>query len=59
MAKVTRTKMNSKKWNKVFGEDRPIMEAPKVKHTLEQRKKFNAYERQFLPAGIYKYSFNY
>jgi len=56
MAKVTRTKMNSKKWDKLFGEDRPIMEPPKVKHTLEQRMLFNAYERQYT-SGL-KYSFN-
>ena len=57
MAKVTRTKMNSKKWDKVFGEDRPIMEPPKVKHTKEQRMLFNAYERQHCAFGL-SYSFN-
>lgn len=56
MAKVTRTKMNSKKWDKVFGEDRPIMEPPKVKHTVQQRMLFNSYERQYT-SGL-KYSFN-
>lgn len=44
MAKVTRTKYNSKKFNKLFGENRPIMEAPKVVHTPEQRALFASYE---------------
>ena len=57
MAKVTRVKYSSKKFEQVFGE-RPIMEAPEVKHSFSKKLKFNAWERQFCTPGL-KYSFNY
>lgn len=47
MAKVTRAKINNKKFNKLFGANRPIMEAPKVVHTEEQRQNFSRIERTF------------
>lgn len=55
MAKVTRARV-TKKMNKIFGKDRPIMEAPKVTHSFEQRAYFNKLEREFT-SGL-KYSFN-
>lgn len=57
MAKVTRVKPKTKTWDKLFGKDRPIMEAPKVKHSLEKRLQFEAWERQYTPSYL-KYSFS-
>jgi hypothetical protein len=56
MAKVTRVKYNSKKFNKLFGEDRPIMEPPKVKYSFEKRREFHRLERLY--CDNLKYSFN-
>ena len=53
MAKVTRVKYNSKKFNKLFGEDRPIMEPPKIVHSEEKRAYIKSIYSQYLPAGIY------
>ena len=47
MAKVTRTKYNSKKWDKLYGENRPIMEPPKVKHSVEKKLYFSALEEKY------------
>jgi hypothetical protein len=56
MAKVTRARVSSKKMNKLFGADRPIMEPPKVKHSFEKRAYFNKLEREF--THCLTYSFN-
>lgn len=55
MARVTRARV-SKKFDKLFGKDRPIMEPPKVKHSFEKRMQFNKLEREFT-TGL-TYSFN-
>jgi len=49
MAKVTRTKYNVKKWNKVFGERPEFIELPKVVHTQEKRDMINRIYAQYLP----------
>lgn len=56
MAKVTRARVSSKKMNKLFGADRPIMEPPKVKHSFEKRVYFNKLEREF--TSCLTYAFN-
>ena len=52
MAKVTRVKPRAKTWDKLFGENRPIMEAPKVKHSFQKRLQFEAWEREFTPSYL-------
>ena len=54
MAKVTRIKYNSKKFNKIFGENRPFMEPPKIVHSEEKREYIKSIYSQYLPVGIYR-----
>ena len=56
MAKVTRARVSSKKMNKLFGDDRPIMEPPKVKHSFEKRAYFNKLEREFTDGLTYAFN---